>query len=993
MRRLLGLALVLALVAGFAPSAFAQTAWGNIYGNVTDASGAILPGAIVTLEGPAGTQTTTVGEQGDFRFLRVDSGSYTLKVALTGFTTATRAIRVTTGENINVTFPLGVASVEETITVTAETPLVDIKKRGTSTTMTAEELHQVPNARDPWGVLWAVPGVLVDRVNVAGSENGQQSNFAAKGATRFDNNFNLDGLVITDMSATGASPAYYDMGAFQEINVTTGANDLQVLSGGIGVNMVTMRGTNRFHGGARMLIAHDDFAFSNLPSALDNDSRLANADGSRRDKADHIQQISDYGFELGGPIIKDKLWFSGSWGKQDIRIQRLTGTPDKTLLPSYNAKLNWQVAGSTMVSLFTFDNDKTKEGRDFAINLPKADSALWNQAGALESDVGGPNRPPGLWKLQIDHTFSPNFFVSANAAYYNTGFTLDPRGGTDQSFTADYVTGIVTGSYSNYTAVRPQKHFNLNGNYFFESLGGNHELKFGFGYRNMKTTSGTHYGGDGLAGWIYDENDYEAWVVRDRFLTYGGKYIGAYIGDVFTKDRMTLNLGLRYDIQNAKNLPGQVPANAAFPNVLGAIEFQGDEDNLIDWRSWSPRVGFSYALDESRRTVLRTSYAYYADQLSFGDVDDENPLSLSFLAYDWIDRNADRVVQPNEVDFNNFRFAFGVNPANPNAVGTTANKLDRNWSPKRDHEFVLGIDREVAGNFAVGAAYTFRRASDWTYTPRLSNRCPGGEPTMGNCTIITPEQYTADAPVTANGYTATSYRPAAALVTAGGSGRIRTNAPGYSTTYNGFELTMTKRLSNRWMSRAAFSFNDWKENWDGMPYSLNLDDGNPMRSETDQNIDGGQVTTLGGASGKAAFYTNIRWQFYGNALWQGPWGVDLSGAFIARQGGAYPVSLILNSGSDGNNNVLGTPKADTLRYDNVYNLDLRLAKTIRLGAPSLTLSAEWFNALNNDVVLARYRFANQPPFINASQGAVSGQGRIEEIIVPSTLRFGATFSF
>ena len=994
MRRMFGCALGLAIVAALAPAAHAQTAWGNIYGAVTDESGAVLPGAMISLEGETGTQTTTTGAQGEFRFLRVTTGNYTMKVALTGFTTATRALRVTTGENINVTFPIKVATVEETVTVTAETPLVDVKKRGTATTMTAEELHQIPNARDPWGVLWAVPGVLVDRVNIAGNENGQQAGFAGKGTTGTDSNFNMDGLVITDMSATGASPAYYDMGAFEEIAVTTGAADLQVLSGGIGINMVTKRGTNRFHGSARYLLSHNDVSFGNVPDALANDSRLANADGSRRDKADHIQQINDFGFQLGGPIIKDRLWFNANWGKQDIRLTRLFGTADRTLLPSYNAKLNWQATSNTMVSLFTFDNAKSKFGRDFGIPLQKSDSALWNQEAALEKDVGGPSRPPGLWKVQIDQTFSPNFFMSANAAYYNTGFTLTPRGGLEQSFTADYVNGIVNGSYSDYVAVRPQKHLNVNGNYFFEGMGGNHELKFGFGYRNMKTTSGTHYGGDGTAGWIYAEDDYEAWVVRDRKLTYGGKYMSAYVGDVFTKDRFTLNLGVRYDVQNAKNLAGEVPGNPAFPNVLPAIAFQGDDSEPIEWNSVSPRAGFSYALDEARRTVLRASYAYYADQLSFGDVDDENPLSLSILAYDWIDGNADRVVQPGEVDFNSpLRFAFNVDPANPGAVGTTANKLDRDWTPKRDHELVVGIDREIAGNFAVGAAYTWRRATDWTYQPRLSNRCPGGEPTLANCTIITPEQYVQNAPVTANGYTAFTYSPAAALVTSGGSGRIRTVAPGYSTTFNGLELTATKRLSNRWMARAAFSWNDWTENWDGTPYSLINDDGNPTRTETDPLVQGGPVSRLSGGSGKASFYTVVPWQFYANGLVQLPMGFDVSAAFLARAGGAYPVSLLLGAGSDGTNPALATADIDSLKYDSIYNLDLRLAKTIRLGGSSLVLSGEWFNVLNTDFVLSRYRFANQAPFTNASQGAEAGRGRIEEIIMPSIVRFGATFSF
>ncbi len=144
------------------------------------------------------------------------------------------------------------------------------------------------------------------------------------------------------MTATGGSPSYFDFDAFQEIAVTTGGADLQVASPGIGINLVTKRGTNRFHGGARGFLTHDDLQSSNLPDALKSDPRLENPDGSFRDKADHIQQISDYGLDLGGPILKDKLWFYGSWGRQDIRLVRLTGTPDKTKLTSYNVKLNWQ---------------------------------------------------------------------------------------------------------------------------------------------------------------------------------------------------------------------------------------------------------------------------------------------------------------------------------------------------------------------------------------------------------------------------------------------------------------------------------------------------------------------------------------------------------------------------------------------------------------------------------------------------------------------------
>src|SRR5262249_8402431 len=178
MRRAIAVALgALLLAAG----AWAQFATGNVYGTVTDESGAVLPGATVTLTGATtGGRSTTTGSGGDFRFLNLDPGSYKLAVTLTGFTTVNREVVVNTGQNVNLSLRLKVATVEETVTVTAQTPVVDTKRVGTSTTLTKDELNQVPNSRDPWAVLRTVPGVIVDRVNIAGNESGQQSSFAAK---------------------------------------------------------------------------------------------------------------------------------------------------------------------------------------------------------------------------------------------------------------------------------------------------------------------------------------------------------------------------------------------------------------------------------------------------------------------------------------------------------------------------------------------------------------------------------------------------------------------------------------------------------------------------------------------------------------------------------------------------------------------------------------------------------------------------------------------
>ena len=978
------LALALGLVLALAGAASAQIATGNIYGVVRDQSGALMPGANATITSDVGTRSTVSGADGSFRFINLNRGDYTVTVSLSGFATSSRKVRVTTGENVELEFGLRVSGVAETVEVQAETPLVDSKKRGTATTMTTEELQQVPSARDPWGVLKNVPGVLLDRVNIAGNENGQQASAAGKGSTTDDKMWNLDGLVVTDMSATGASPTYFDFDAFQEISVTTGGADLAVQAGGIGINMTTKRGTNAFHGGVRMFFAHDDLSSGNVPDSMKNDPRLQGSD-----KADHISQISDYGFDFGGPIVKDKLWFYGSYGKQDIRLTRLTQTADKTLLPSYNGKLNWQLAQSTMVSAFYFLGSKQKFGRGVGFPVNETDDFLWNQDNSFTD--GG--LPGGLWKLQVDHTFSQNFFVSAKAAYYDTGFGLFPRGGMDQTYTIDYVVGEAIGSYQQYEAIRPQKVLNVDGNYFFSGMGGNHELKFGFGYRDLKTTSSSAYGGDGLAGIINAPDDKIAYVWRNGLTEYGGKYVSAYLGDVFTKDRVTFNLGARWDSQTAKNFGSEVAGNKAFSSLIPAVAFDGNDQNLIEWSSISPRVGLSFALNDSRKTILRTSYANYADQLSFGIAANENPIQYGYLAYSWNDANDDRKVQPGEVNLNDYLYNFNIDPDNAGAVEATANRIDRDLSPKRDHEVVIGLDHELGANFAVGLAYTWRKGYDWNYFPRRAGAC-AADPTVATCSIIQPNQYEARAPSTANGYTSFAYAPDAALVTAGAGGRLYTNAEGYHTSFNGVELTLTKRLSNKWMGRVAFSWNDWTDHWDGTPYALNTDGGNPTRTENDPNDQGGPVTQLSGGSGKASFYSVVPWQLYANALYQLPWGFDLSGAVFARKGGVYPVSLRLSGGADGTNSALATTSIDEKTYDDVWNVDLRLAKTFKFGkAAGLTLSAELFNIANSGTVLSRYRYANNASFTSTIAGAEEGVGRIEEVISPRILRFGARFTF
>src|SRR6266496_3995167 len=160
------ISLAIASVLLLVPAVRAQFATGNVYGTVNDSSGAVLPGASITLTGGTiGARSTTSGSQGDFRFLNLDPGTYTLAVSLTGFSTVKRSVIVNTGQSVTLSFSLGIASVQETVTIEGSSPIVDSKQSGTSTTLTKEELAEIPQSRDPWATLKTVPGVLVDRVD------------------------------------------------------------------------------------------------------------------------------------------------------------------------------------------------------------------------------------------------------------------------------------------------------------------------------------------------------------------------------------------------------------------------------------------------------------------------------------------------------------------------------------------------------------------------------------------------------------------------------------------------------------------------------------------------------------------------------------------------------------------------------------------------------------------------------------------------------------
>ena len=253
MRWLRMLALASAVLAAAAPAA-AQTQTGEIVGRIVDGSGAALPGTTVTATSPVLLQplTTQAGDTGGYQLTNLPVGTYAVRFELPGFKTLVREqVQVATGFSAQIHAQLEISSLQETVTVTSESPMINTRQRGTESTFTQDMLQNIPSARDPWVILERAPGITMDRSNVGGTASGQQSGFISRGATTTNNMWAIDGVVVTDLVATGASSIYYDFDSFEEIQISTGGNDASLQTGGVGINLVTKSGTDRFKGTGR----------------------------------------------------------------------------------------------------------------------------------------------------------------------------------------------------------------------------------------------------------------------------------------------------------------------------------------------------------------------------------------------------------------------------------------------------------------------------------------------------------------------------------------------------------------------------------------------------------------------------------------------------------------------------------------------------------------------------------------------------------------------
>ncbi|MDE3154568.1 MAG: TonB-dependent receptor [Acidobacteriota bacterium] len=929
------LAAALLFAVGLAIPAHAQTYQGRIDITVTDSTGAVLPGVTVDITGPEQHEAVT-DAQGQVHFLNLSVGTYTVKAALQGFETYTNtAVVVTAASPVVLPVQMGVAGVKTAVEVTAEAPVISPKKETVGSTISQQELADIPTARDPWVILETVPTIITDRVNVGGSESGQQSNYLAKGASGTDNTWNIDGIPVTDMGATGSSPTYFDFDAFKEMQVTTGGSDPSISTPGAQLNLVLKSGSNTPHGDARYYFENQSLQGSNLPADL------AASLGGATGKGNRTNSYKDGGFNVGGPLMKDKLWAWGSYGRTDIDNIILTGAHDKTTLENYAFKVTDQLTSNIRPEFMYFRGNKVKKGRSAGVTRPP--ETTWDQTG-----------PTTIYKGQISFVIGNNMFLTARGAQMPSGFSLTPEGGLSASVYRD-VNRVWHGSYIYYATDRPQSSTIVDGNYFK----GKHEVKFGFAWRRATVTSSTVWPG---GGYTIDLSGNQKLIipVRSHFPGAQADYYSAYAGDTISFNRATVNLAVRYDREKGSALQVSDPVNPLAPTVLPAVVAPAAAGP--EWSLVSPRVGITYALDESRKTIARASYSMFSSQMGAGG---NEAGYASAAAYSYAYYIAPGTGAGTAADVANGTFLGGV------GLTPGANQVSSSLVSPKTHEILAGLDRELMPNFGLSATFTYRRYTDMTWTPLIG---------------VTSADYNVDGTVTGTAapigsYSQTYYALAASA--AGNGGHVLSNHPGYYQRYMGFEVEATKRMSNHWMGRFGFSTASDNEYFSNPGVAIQ----DPTKTPTNPQINGGPVVTSSTGSGKSGIYLVApKWQFTADGLYEGPWGLNFGGNLVARQGYAEPYYAGNVTTSDPLNpskNVLLASSVDQYRLPGVILLSARVEKGIKLGTATLDLDFDVFNLFNNATVLGRQYDLNSG----------SSANNILEIMNPRIARLGVRFTF
>ena len=885
------LSLIFLLAGGVA---YSQIVTGSIRGEVTDETGAILPGVLVELSSPAligGVHTTYTTEKGFYRFPSLPPGLYELTFSLEGFQTLKRQdIKVIVGSAVTEDVVLRLAPLEETITVTGESPLVDITKSGISTNWTTELMENLPLERFTFFDLVNVtPGLWT------GSGEASSRSIAFGGMVE-SNAYQFEGV---DVSAPeyGAAWPWINPDIIQEIEVKgIGAKAEDGQFTGTVINVVTKSGGNDFHGAANLFYRHDNLMWDNSADFMAENMAAGRIDEEQAQWPFHVDKWYDVGAQLGGPIMKDKIWFFGAFWRQ------IDATSENASNPSYVATFRETQAFIKGTAQLTSNNRLSGYYNYEWFALPNAIVPGRTPDSTVTEDGGAPTATLLWTSILSDRTFFDIRFA------YTGGYDSEQSmtGNWDAThYDADTDTITSGGPWWPwfYDTSRHQVNASVS-HYAEEFLAGDHDFKFGVQFnRGFAETVGGYAAGYLYYHYTYFYYDYAYeynYVFQQTPFAYGGivNSVGLFMDDTWTvSDRVTLNVGVRFD--HSKGSIHDLPRYNNNWDKTG--EMVPGIDNVVTWNSVSPRIGAAITLTEDEKTLLRLNFGRYYDAMVIGNWDYPGTAVTPWIWwnvlpdgswekwYEWL---------PEEVT------------------------IDPNHRNPYSDQFSIGIDHELVPNFSLSATAIFKWNRDIIgYVPEGGSWNPYYERTTRT------EPYTGEMVEVWNEI----QKPPI----------IISNPDWLWTDYKALIITANKRMSNNWQMVASFT---WSKSY-GVPasrwmtYQSNLLYGMTFGRSPNDFIN--HEGPLGGDR-PYAFRLQGTYQF--------PYGIILSGNLQIMSGTPYTRLANIFGLNQGTVSISAEERgAHGHRLPSIKDLDIRVEKRFQL-SDNIRLRGfiEIFNILNSD---------------------------------------------
>ena len=989
---MLGIAFILLL----ACSLFSQTERGSIYGKVLDPEGIPLPGASVTLTGSVTSPVHFVtGPEGNYRFLTLaPARDYMVKATLEGFKTKViENITISFGQNVNVDITLEIGTISEEVTVIAEKPLIDKKKTEVGLTATQEVLQELPLARDIWSIEKMTPGAHSRYWNIGGSESLEQDAGTARGdPDHYSTTYAVDGVNVSDMAALGSTANYLNYDAIEELKIVIGgAADVTQQTSGLTTNAIMKRGGNKPSFGARYYMSDEAFQGDNLTDRL----RDAGVEAMSR-----IDEMKDLGFNYGFPIIRDKAWFFLAYDYQEVKKFTVFDEPDNAFQWSYDFKLNLQLIPQNRFEVYVRGAVKKRFGDEPTPELPQG------QYKGPRSRFGDP-----LYKLQDEHTFGDNLYVTAKFVKYGGWSSWVPMTDIDAQKLSIWNVALrqwEVGSSGTWSA-RPNNRLQFLGDYFNDNLFGvAHQIRFGGEYAHHGSNSESGYAGNALVRYNYNEPtvDYDGdgtpdiypgiqrvEVQRGSFSSYTTEAYSLFLQDTITHKNISLSLGLRYDNQWPRVNPSTFPtvlrdhpvwtqhfsstATDAIERTIPALQIDEvqatDADgNQFRWANFSPRLSFAWDLKGDGKTVFKLSAATYHQWMSSGDGSAWRKGGTGgWLNFWWLDQNSDGISDLPELFWNRsdtyalYRafddsgnligdlvdgagIMYGAyNPLNPQATTNPYTLVDKNAGAPRTTEIQVMLERELFPDFAVTVSASYRRYDDFNWDLIYYPAAGLLETQDWYMSAGVPPSDIAGIGDTKDAKDHEWY----VLKSEYGytPWRFRKSRPDYRVDYYGLDLIFTKRLSNRWMFNGSFTLGEQRTHFGDKGFM------NPTNIWAVEGKGYSTVTASEPTRWTPGRYDNPLWMAKAMVLYQLPFGMDVSLTFNGQEGRDVRESFLIRDYSlpnpRSNSGAIYMVPLATEHSDTIALFNLRLQKRISFeNYGNVVFMLDVMNLLNNDSI-------------------------------------------